>query len=265
MIKKIIMFSCALCLTSALFSQENMRFGFQASPTFGWMSTNDPKINSSGTNIGLKLGLVGEFPFRENYAFVSGIGFHFNAGGSLRHELGGNFWTKSDLSDPNLNSSDLSATFKPLPDGVELKYDLQYVEIPFGLKMRTQEMGYLRWYAEIPVFTLGIATKARGSILRTASQDVEGENIKPDVGIVNISWGLGGGIEYSLSSTTSLVVGLAYQRGFIDATSNKGYIAKTLLNDGGTADNVLDDVYETEQENSNGLLSGLTIRIGVLF
>lgn len=263
MMKKLILFSGALWFATTLFSQD-VRFGFQASPTFGWMGTNDPKINSAGTNVGLKLGLIGEFPFRENYGFFSGIGFHFNAGGSLRHETGGNFWTKSDLSDAKLNSSDLSDSFKPLPDGAELKYDLQYIEIPFGLKMRTQEMGYLRYYAEIPVITLGIATKARGSILRTAS-DVEGENIKPDVSILNLSWGFGGGVEYSLSSTTSLLLGLAYQRGFIDATSNKGYIATSLNSDGGTPDNILDDVYTTEQENSNGLLSGLTIRIGVLF
>ncbi len=256
---------CLILGISHILTAQDFRFGFQASPSFGWMGTNDPKISASGTNIGLKLGLIGEMPFRENYGIISGIGFHFNAGGTLRHETGGNFWTKSDLSDPALNTSDQSESFKPLPDGVELKYDLQYIEIPVGLKMRTQEMGYLRYFAEIPVITFGIATKGRGSILRTASSDVEGENIKPDVGFLNLSWGLGGGVEYSLSSTTALVLGISYQRGFIDATSNKGYKAKTLINDGGTADNTLDDVYETEQENSNGLLSSFTIRVGVLF
>lgn len=246
-----------------LLTAQDIRFGFQASPSFSWMGTNNTKISSSGTNIGLKLGVLGEFGIRENYAIVSGLNFFFNTGGTLRHEIGGNFWKKSNLSESTLNTSPSSETFKPLPDGVEMKYNLQYVEIPIGLKMRTQEMGYIRYFAEIPVFTFGILTKARGSILRTAN-DVEGENIKPDVSVLNISWGLGGGIEYSLSSTTSFVGGLFYQRGFVDATSNKGYTATTLLNDNGTPD-PLDDTYTTIEDKSNGLISGLTIRLGILF
>ena len=49
-----------------------------------------------------------------------------------------------------------------LPDGVNLKYHIQYLEIPFGLKLRTKEFGYLRYFAEIPIFSLGFKLQARG-------------------------------------------------------------------------------------------------------
>ena len=69
---------------SIIFAQQSFRFGIQASPTITWMSSADKKINGNGTNVGLKLGVVGESYFAENYAFTFGIGFAFNQGGTLK-------------------------------------------------------------------------------------------------------------------------------------------------------------------------------------
>ena len=154
MMKKIVALAVFLsALTMILHAQEDIRFGFQISPTFSWMNTSTNRINPSGTNLGLKLGMIGEFYFRENYAFVSGIGFGFNHGGTLQHELGGRYWTKSELS----------SALDTLPDGVKLKYGIQYVEIPIGLKLRTREFGYLRYYID-PAITLGFKTQGKGKI-----------------------------------------------------------------------------------------------------
>ena len=240
--KKIVVFAAFLILLQqAAFSQE-FRFGFQISPTFSWMSTSNNKINSNGTNLGLRLGMLGEKYFAENYAMLFGLGLVFNQGGTLKHDIGGNFWPNSSLSDPTLNDSD-----DALPDGINLKYGLQYVELPFALKMRTQEFGYIRYFFEIPRITLGINTQSRGAITG-GGIDTEKEDISDDVVFFNTSWGIGGGLEYSVNESTALVGGIFYQQGFADVTKDKNAVQSD-----GTA------------ENSKGTIKSITIRIGVMF
>ena len=145
--------------------QTDLRLGFQVSPTVSFMSTDDNKVNGNGANLGLKLALAGEVFFRENYAFTIGLGFSFNSGGTLRHDVGGPIWADGDTELPGGVSS-------PFPPGTDVKYGIQYVEIPFGLKFRTNEIGYLRYYAEVPTFTLGFRSQARG--------DLEFDNLNED-------------------------------------------------------------------------------------
>jgi opacity protein-like surface antigen len=245
--KKIVMLSAFFFIALlSLKAQADFRFGFQMSPSFSWMQTSDNKINANGTNLGLKLGVLGEFYFRQNYAIIGGLGFSFNSGGTLKHDIGGNFWPDSDLSNPDLNSEPNS-----LQDGVNLKYGIQYVEIPFGLKMRTQEFGYLRYFAEIPVITLGVRTQARGDISANGNNNTEKENIKDDVNLFNLSWGLGGGVEFSLNESTSLIAGLFYQNGFTDITNDSA--------------NKYNGLSDTPRENSKGTIGSITLRIGVMF
>lgn len=238
--KKLIpLFAFSLMLATLTYGQD-IRFGFQLSPSFSWMSTNTNKVNRSGTNLGLKLGMLSEYYFRENYAFVSGIGFAFNYGGTLLHEFGGNYWTKSDLS----------ANLQELPRDAKLKYGIQYVEIPAMLKMRTREFGYLRYFLE-PGITFGFKTQARGSIKATGvGDDAEKINIRREVNGLNLSWGVGGGVEYSLSENTSLVGGLGFQIGFTDATDDNG----TVFADNGP-----------RKEDSKGTVSAIVLKIAIMF
>ena len=62
-------------LSFGLSAQNDIQFGFQLSPTMSWLTTNDSKINSNGPNLGLQLGMIGEYYFRENYSLATGIGF----------------------------------------------------------------------------------------------------------------------------------------------------------------------------------------------
>jgi hypothetical protein len=240
-------------LNTSIFSQnafQRFRFGIQFSPTITWMDSADKKINSNGTNAGLKLGVIGESYFAENYAFFFGLGFAFNQGGTLKHDIGGNLWPNSPLS------SDVYQKGPAMPDGVNLKYGLQYVEIPFGLRLRSQEFGYLRYFAELPVFTLGFSTQAKGAIKGT-DMDTEKEDISKDVNGVAFSWGLGGGIEYSLGSQTSLIAGIYYQNFITDVTKDDGQKYVERDQDGLPV--------TTAKENSKALIRGITIRLGVMF
>ena len=241
-----------LLMGSKAFSQTEFRFGFQVSPNFSWISTDDKFINGNGSNLGLKLGMMGEkyFAGSENYALTFGIGFAFNQGGTLNYDSdgkynGGNYWSKSDLTEDR---------FKDLPEGINLKYGIQYIEIPFGLKMRTQEFGYFRYFIE-PGFNLGVKTQARGAISGVELYSAENEDIKKDVNFLNLSWGLGAGVEYTIGENTALIGGLYFQNGFLDMSDNA---AQRFIDEPGQE-------RITEKEDSRASIKSLTIRLGVMF
>jgi len=241
--KIVLLFSILILAGVELSAQSAFRFGFQLSPNFTWMSNNENNINGNGSNLGLKVGMIGEkfLSEQDNYLLTFGVGFAFNQGGTLRHDIGGDFWTNAlDETDP----------LRTLPDGVNLKYGIQYIELPIGLKMRTQEFGYLRYYVE-PALTLGIKTQARGSIEGAGGVSAEDIDIKKDVGFLNLSLGIGAGVEYSIGENLSLVGGLAFQSGFTDVSSNDGQQKA--------------DGQAPVKEDSKAKINSLTVRIGVMF
>ncbi len=239
--KKIVAITAFLACTFFMgHSQTDVRFGFQLSPAFSWMSANTNRINGSGTNLGLKLGMVGEFYFQESYAVATGIGFFFNSGGTLLHERAGRFWVNSEL--PSI--------CQELPPQSKLKYNLQYVEIPIGLRMRTREFGYVRYFIE-PRLGLAFNTQANGDITSEGAEECQDVNIMDDVNLFNLFWGINGGIEYSVSESTSLVGGAGLQFGFADVTNDDDQVQ---LDSGSLAD-----------EKSKGVIRAFIIRLGVMF
>ena len=184
---------------------QDLHFGFQASPSWSWMSTDNTKINGSGSALGLKLGLVAENRFSEAYSITTGIGFHFNSGGSLRFGLPGQLWKNS------WGEFDVSPkTTDTFPKESKLRYSLTFVEIPLGLKMRTPEQGnHIRYFAE-PMIAFGFRTSAKGAVSSAnpiAAQ--EKINIKNDVNGLNLSWGAGVGGEYLASCDDHLAAPLS--------------------------------------------------------
>lgn len=224
-------------------AQDGLRIGFQASPTLSWLDVIDNnQVNDNGKNVGLKLGLLAEYYFKENYAVFGGIGFSFNQGGKLQFEQEGRHWPDSDLPIISPNHPEFTDVF---PSGTTLQYKIQSIEIPFGLKLKTKEFGYLQYYVEIPTFTLGFRSQARGTIEGDNIPDaVENDDyvIKREVNPLTFSWGVGLGAEYNVSSSTAIIAGIGYQRVFTD-----------LLKDRESFD------------NAKANMNNLTLRIAVMF
>ncbi len=244
--KKIAVISVFYLFLVHLNAQEaqSLRFGFQASPTWSWMRTDDKRIEGTSSNWGLKFGALGEYYFAPNYAITTGLGFGLNQGGTIQNGYEkGVFWPKSDLS---------AAKFDTVSQNAKLHYRINYVEIPIGLRMRggSNEDSRMKFYAELPVFTLGFVTKSLGDIRGTNTQNTEDEDIRKDVNGLSLSWGLGGGIEYELATNATLVVGLSYQKMFTDVTSDSGSVLK-------------EGAYV--KENSKGTLGMLSLRAGIFF
>jgi hypothetical protein len=245
--KKIALLFCfSAFLLTGISAQESrgMRFGFQASPSWSWLRTNDKKIEGLNSNWGMKLGMMGEYYFADNYAIISGLGFGFNHGGFLQNGYNkGVYWPKSDLSAPNLDT---------LPLNAKLHYRVTYVEIPLGLKMRggSNEDSRMKFYAEAPVFTLGFVTKATGDLGGTGPVS-DDEVIRPDVNGLSLSWGLGAGIEYEFATNATLVAGLTYQKQFTDMTRDAGSVEKSANT--------------WEKEDSKATFGVLALKLGVFF
>ncbi|MEY3050572.1 MAG: hypothetical protein RLY31_357 [Bacteroidota bacterium] len=221
------------CAVIVVAQEADLRMGFQVSPTFSFMGTDNGDISGEGVNLGLKMGVRGEVYFRENYAFLVGLGFAFNSGGTLRYDRSVPGWPwRSQLP---------SGVLPSMPSGTDLKYSVQYVEIPVGIKLRTKEIGYLRYFVELPVITPAFRSQARGTIEYSGLRE-ERIDIKEDVRALALSWGFGGGLEYSVGGNTALVAGLGFQRLFTDVS--KDY---------------------TDDLSSKDHLSGIILQLGMMF
>ena len=204
---------------SLVSAQENrFRYGFQASPTWSWLQSDDKKLEGNDPNWGLKLGVTGEYFFSPTFAFIGGLGLGFNQGGTIISNYDkAVHWGDSDLSSNSLDT---------LSRGAQLHYRLNYVEIPFGFKARfgTNEDSRIKFWLEAPVFTLSFMTKALGDIRGTNNQNSEDEVIRDDVKGLSLAWGLGGGIEYEIATNTTAYTGLSFQRQFTDVTGDSSVL-----------------------------------------
>ena len=130
-------------MVTAKAQDTKFSLGFMANPNIGWISAEDLDfddnidVESSGARIGFSYGVIGEIHFTENYHVVLGAGHVFT---------GGRF------SGSNTSVDRRIAT--PLDETVydAVNYDpvkLQYIHIPVLLRLKTNEIGYIRYFGNI--------------------------------------------------------------------------------------------------------------------
>ena len=172
--------------------EKKVALGLGISPTINWMKTKSEGLTSDGNRIGFKYGLMADFNFGENYALATGIYIN-NSGGKV-------------------NALEVVDS---LEQNVSYNLKIQSIEIPLTLKMKTKEIGYFKYFGQF-----GFAPQI--IINSTADIGVEGGETKDEVDMqdriadLDLSLVLAIGIEYNISGTTNLVIGLSYQSGFID-------------------------------------------------
>jgi len=184
-------------------AQKRTGFGIHFDPAISWLSTDIKQLTNEGTRPGFCFGLSVNRYFTPNYSFSTGISI-LNAGGRVVS----NDTTYLEL--PNLLA-------KVLPDK-PVVYKIQYITIPIGLKLQTNQIGYLTFFADIgldPKVVIGRKVDIR-------SLDISDEKANNELKMVNLGYHLAAGIEYSMGGNTAIVAGLNFDNNFLDITKDNG-------------------------------------------
>ena len=195
------LFIAILALISVKAFAQNTRFTVFVDPKFSWMSSDIKAVESDGSKFGVNIGLNMDNFFAQNYAFMTGISID-NTGGTLTFE--------------NEKKLKINGPDTTLNQGSTVNYKLQYINIPLGLKLKTNEIGYLTFYTHLGV-NGGINIKATGEV---DDFELDNENISEEIKLFNLGYYIGAGVEYSIGGNSAIVLGLTYTNGFIDITTD---------------------------------------------
>lgn len=183
-----------LLLTSYAAAQStgDTRFTFVLSPQISWIKSDMDRVNNGGSKMGYNFGLLVDYFFGDNYAVSSGLTIN-TTGGKLKE------------NDNTLESRQ--------------RYNLRYIEIPVGLKLRSEDIKRMNIYGRF-----GLSPQ-----LNIMAKDNDDNGISDEVKLLDLGYHIGGGIEYSVGGKNALVFGLLFNNGFMDITSSS-YHDKAILN-----------------------------------
>lgn len=199
--KKIVLLFAIIFMTGSLLAQQRMEISVYTEPQLSWLNSDEGSVSNSGNILHLNTGIGFDFFFMKNYAFSLGFSLN-NAGGKMLYSDTISFAQEFDTLG--------------IPGGTILKHNLQFLAVPIGLKLKSEEMGFTTFYFHggfVPMININART----------SSDALGydrENIKPEVNFFNFNYFLEAGIEYRLAGNTSVVAGLKWSSGFTDITRN---------------------------------------------
>ena len=196
-----------------------VKFNVEVDPQSSWFRSDEVSVEPDGSIIHMHAGLNMDYYFAENYAFVLGVGIN-NLGGNLLYADSTEFSSKGEtlLVEPNQS----------------VKLNLQYIDIPIGLKLKTEEMGYATYFLQLgfnPMINLNAKATSDEASLDKA-------DIKESINTFCLGYHVGLGIEYNLGGSTSLIGGIRWSSGLTDVTDN---------------------------DRANITLNSITLHLGVLF
>jgi hypothetical protein len=206
-VKKLILF-LIMAYGSAVYAQSSVRLGAHIDPVFSWFSTKTSQIVKDGARPGYNGGLIVEYYFAPNYAFVTGLNLT---------QLGGNLLYKDSVL---ITTGERDNVW--LPQKTTVAYNMKYITIPIALKLKSNEIGYFTYFAELgfsPQINIGSRASSEGNALHK-------DNVAKEINAINLSFFFGGGIEYNIGGQTSLVGGIFFNNGFTDVLSAHDYKAQ---------------------------------------
>lgn len=194
-----------LIFTVNLYAQENrlgnygFRLGLTAHPNFGFIKAEGGKGN--GVSLGFSYGLIGDFNFAENYSFSTGLTITTINGKSTEVNAQPHHGISAAVTD------------------YDLKYMMQYVEIPLTVKLKTSEMNGVRWFGQFGLSN-DIRLSARQDAKSNGTQLANNVNSSDWTRLYRAGLIIGGGGEFSINNKTSVMAGLTLNNGFTNITDN---------------------------------------------
>lgn len=186
-----------------IMAQKKIGFGIHADPGVCWFSSDTKETKNEGARPGFSFGMTYNRYFTPNYSFSTGISL-LSAGGRL---------VSSDTT--NMEFTDFTSTISP---GEPVIYKIRYLAIPLGLKLQTNQIGYLTFFSDI-----GLDPKVvLGGKADIPSLDLSDENAASELKDFNLSYHITLGIEYSLGGNTAIILGFNFDNNFLDITKDNG-------------------------------------------
>ena len=203
--KRVLLGLFLLLFTANSFAQDSsspyygFRLGLTAHPTIGWVK---PEIGkSNGVALGFSYGLLADFNFTQNYSFATGLA----------------------ITTVNGKSTEVITTLgagAPAQAEYELKYKLQYIEVPFTLKLKTVKINNARYYGQFGLSN-GILIGAKQDTDVSGSSSSRDVNISDDIKFYRAGLIIGAGAEFDISANSSVTTGLTFNNGFTDIAGSK--------------------------------------------
>lgn len=253
--KKTFILLTIVSFSLATYAQKSFQLGLQVSPNLSWVKPNSENLERDGLKFGFNFGLIGDFNFADNYSFSTGIGLA-NAGGKFIK--------------PDVQTIDNVSRFGKTETDLRLKY----IEVPLTLKLKTNEIGYMKYFAQVG---FGIAynydavadekfnyVSDPALVLTGGSRSNEDVDYSDEVNALRASLILGLGAEYNLSGNTSLLLGITFNNGFTNVFSEDTYSADENGN-AVVARNVDGTNNNDRNEDGKAVNNYLLINVGVLF
>jgi hypothetical protein len=180
---------------------QKVRIALNLSPGYTWFQTDNPRdLQTEGGTFGYNTGMKIILFFQKNYAFTVGL-FYMHTGGKIAYTDSVTLMLKDAME---------------IPGGTRIKYSINYINVPLGLRLHTVEFGYLRYYFE-PGLNVLFNVNPRAGV----PAFFDGKESCPDeISLFNIAFFVDMGVIYSLGGSTSLTGGITYMRGLIDMTSD---------------------------------------------
>jgi len=171
------------------------RLGLTATPTIGWIKPEQGK--TEGVGLGFSYGLMGDFNFAPNYSFSTALTI-----------------TTINGKSTEVNVMPYQATSNTTnPVSYDLKYRMQYVELPLTIKLKTLKTDGKRWYGQFGLSN-GFNISAKQDAIRNGAEVGDNVNVSDYSRFYRAGLIIGGGGEFDISGNTSILAGLTFNNGF---------------------------------------------------
>jgi hypothetical protein len=191
-----------------VYGSRYFHFGLNITPGIYWVSPISSNNTANGASFGFSYGANLEFYFTRNYAFLTGFSI-------------------ADIGAKYINTTALKGYF--YDSIIQHNESVQYLQIPFELKLKTVPFRHLRYYGVVGL-ELGFRLKATDDYDYTentnavppflASYSANGVDISGETNFFRVSLVLGIGAEYTLAGSTALQACLSYNNCFTNLNSS---------------------------------------------
>jgi hypothetical protein len=193
------------------YSQKHIRLSFTGSPSLNWMNTNNSEASSGKVIPGYDFGLNGDLYFSadERYSLLTGL-LISNVGGEMAFD----------------GNTGFQFAGKEMPANSQIKYLLRYIEVPLSIKLKTDHFRRMAYWGQLGLsgmINIGSKGKSSNEVLKKTS-------INDEINLFNLAMNIGLGFDFDLGSSNSASVGLIFQNGLTDVTTDNAFSDKTIIN-----------------------------------